>query len=159
MGGRKPICWSSTAGTAPIFGDRHPKSRSPPWAGTIWGLRIAGFANIFTRSLGAILLAIRACALSQCGLPPLEARMLWACHWRQRQSSSTADRVLRNSVGAIRIVVCRDTRSTACSKRAIGVAFWAIPFLGTNPAAFRGGLPAMPSGVAGIRLLPGWFCQ
>ena len=33
--------------------------------------------------------------------------------------------------------------------------FWAIPFLGTNPAAFRGGLPAMPSGVAGIRLLPG----
>jgi hypothetical protein len=32
-------------------------------------------------------------------------------------------------VGAIRIVVRRDTRFTACSKRAIGIAFLAIPFL------------------------------
>ena len=37
MGGRKPIYWSGAAGTAPIFGDWHPKSCSPPWAGTILG--------------------------------------------------------------------------------------------------------------------------
>ena len=61
--------------------------------------------------------------------------MLWACYWRQRRSRSTADRVLRNSVGAIRVVVCRDTRFTARSKRATGIAFVAIPFHGINPAA------------------------
>ena len=80
--------------------------------------------------------------------------MLWACYQRQRWSRFTADRVLGNSVGAIRVVVCRDTRFTARSKRATGIAFSAISFRGTNPAA-SGGLPAVLSGAAGIRLLPG----
>ena len=41
-------------------------------------------------------------------LSPLETRMLWACHWRKRRSSSAADRVLGNSVGAIESVACSD---------------------------------------------------
>jgi hypothetical protein len=41
-------------------------------------------------------------------LSPLETRMLWACYWRKRRSSSAADRVLGNSVGAIELIACSD---------------------------------------------------
>ena len=80
--------------------------------------------------------------VSRRGFPPLEARMQWACYWRQRRSGSAADRALRNSVGAIEMVACSD-----CALRALEVGDWdcfvAIPFLvqsgrfGGLAAAFR----------------------
>ena len=80
--------------------------------------------------------------VSRRGFPPLEARMQWACYWRQRRSGSAADRALGNSVGAIEMVACSD-----CALRAVEVGDWgcfvAIPFLvqsgrfGGLAAAFR----------------------
>ena len=67
--------------------------------------------------------------VSRRGLSPREARMWWACYWRQRRSGLAADRALRNSVGAIEMVARSDLRLVAHSRRAIGVASLAIPFL------------------------------
>ena len=103
---------------------------------------MVGFAKFFTRSLGAALLAIRACALSRYGLPPLETCMQWACFWRQRQSGfpprtaswGTQWGQFEWSLAA----TCALLR--ICGGR-LGVAFLAIPLPRYNSGRF-GGLPA-----------------
>ena len=107
--------------------------------------------QIFTRSLGTVLLSIRAfMRVTKRGLSPLEGRMLRACYWRQRRSCLVADRTLGNSVGAIELVAC-----SSCTMRTFAVGDWGSfgnPLLGTfHP--FGGCALALRR--LGIGLLPG----